>query len=392
VTHQINELNQLIPPIILSIITGMLFFLFYVKRKQTSVHALDWLMAIFGSVSLLGITQITKLFLHEKIPIFGFEGGPLGLDLVRTVHLLSLIVLYRMSESFLSDRLNSIRLTLVTALISMYYTIAIIYIARGVIIETGDIIPFAKDISRLDALIFDTLQVFIISMIFYVFYEQYRISDNNTIRKYLGIILIAVLIFLITSLIELFEHFFLNSDINAFQTAIPTFLLLAYFYIKNPNFVYLAPANVSFLQLVKKDGTLLYAAELTNELNTTDFLIAPSLTSISSMLNELLSGSTDRMVELKKFDYIGGFILFEKIGSINAILQTDRPSMMLKRSMRYFLREFIKEYEEQIDNYKGFIGKSASGLSPDDLFIKCIPIVQSKAIKSSFTNANKTLS
>jgi hypothetical protein len=118
-------------------------------------------------------------------------------------------------------------------------------------------------------------------------------------------------------------------------------------------------------------------------LETSDFLVGPSLTSVNLIIEELVSSERD-VIEINKFVYTGGYILFEKVGGIRAILQTDRPARILKRSMRYFLREFDKQFHAQIIDFRGNI-KSSEGVSPDDLFRKCIPIVASKAITSSYS-------
>ncbi|MHA2169064.1 MAG: hypothetical protein ACXAB7_04035 [Candidatus Kariarchaeaceae archaeon] len=385
-------LGDYLPAIILTLLTLTIFVVLVRKRRETGVNALDWIIAIFGTVFLLGIGQLFKINYHEDVSFFGGDlpivdgvEPALGNDIVRVLHLIVLIILYLMAEQFLSDKLHSFRLIIFSSLISTYIFLTIYYLTTDTVIYTDEIISGTKNFSTIEHVIFDTIQLFSIALIFYVYLIQFRITDDARLRRYLLIINIAVVVYLVSSLIETLEHFVLNSDVDAFVTAIPTFLILAYFYIRNPQFVYLAPAKIAFLQIVTREGNMLYAAELKEELETSDFLVGPSLTSVNLIIEELVSSERD-VIEINKFVYTGGYILFEKVGGIRAILQTDRPARILKRSMRYFLREFDKQFHPQIVDFRGNI-KSSEGISPDDLFRKCIPIVASKAITSSYSES-----
>ena len=230
-----------IPPVILTLLTLMIFVILVKKRRETGVSALDWIIAIFGTVFLLGVGQLFKMNFHDDVNFFGgnladeatgFEPA-LGNDLVRVLHLIVLIILYLMAEQFLSDKLHSLRLIVFTALISTYIFLTIYYLTTDTIIHTDEIIPNTKEFSTIEHVIFDTMQLFSIALISYVYLIQFRITEDTRLRRYLVIINIAVIIYLVSALIETLEHFVLNSDVDAFVTAIPTFLILAYFYIRD---------------------------------------------------------------------------------------------------------------------------------------------------------------
>ena len=380
--------SDIIPVVLVFLLTGGLTALFAKKRIETSVNALDWLMAIFGSVALLSLAQLFKTIFIGKVSFFVPDNIPRSLDIVTMLNLVTLLILYFMVESFLAERPNPIRLTILTMGVTIFLSIGLFYISTGQLITLRDVVPFGKDGKYFDAFLFDSIQLGIIILVFYTFTMQYQMSDNATVRRYLTILLIAIALFGVASITEVLEYFWPYGDISAFLMSIPTFVLLAYFYYKNSNFIYLAPANIAFLQIVKRDGTLIYAAELSDELQTNDFLIAPSLTSVSSIISELVN-SEQKEIELEKFVYSGGYILFEQLGDLRAILQTDRPSQILKRSMRYFLREFHRLFADQVEHYKGYIDPS-EGVSPDALFGLAIPIVMSRQLRSSFSEKSKT--
>lgn len=379
-------LVDLLSPILLALITGLLFGIFVYKRRQTSIHALDWMIALFGGATLLGIMQTIKILFHDETPLLIEEGMPPGLDIVTWVHVFTLVVIYLMAEQFLNDRVNPYRFATMIALIALLTVTPIVYLTQdGIILSIGDILPFALDDVPFDNFVLDIIQLFSVCMIFYVFVLQYLISESRVIRQYLIIINLAIALFLVSAVIELLESFIPDLAINVFLTSLPTFLILAYFYIRNPNFIYLAPVNIAFMQIVGDDGRLLYAADMDEELETRDFLVGPSLTSVNYMLAELLKKDFSDF-QLKEFVYSGGYIIFERVGNIRAILQTDRLSGILKRSMRYFLREYYLAFEQQVeeDIARASEETEIEKLTADEVFRRCIPIVQSKKFISSF--------
>ena len=55
--------------------------------------------------------------------------------------------------------------------------------------------------------------------------------------------------------------------------------------MKNPNFVYLAPSKIGFLQIVSTRGELLYAVELLDEMETREF--HPEVPMLTGMIQEV---------------------------------------------------------------------------------------------------------
>ncbi len=376
---------DLISPLILVLLAGGLTILFLVKRKKTQVNALDWFIISFFFVTVMGILQLFKLYFIDDWLLFKYASNDtlnhsLPVDPVRFFHLLAILVLFLMAEQFLSDSMNSVRMGLMSGLLSIYLALSIYFVSTGKLIYADEIWPFLEH-HTIDSLVFDTIQMIISMLLLYVYVKQYTVTDSKQIKFYLGIISLSVVIFAIASVLELLEVFFTGFDVSGFLSTIPTLLILAYFYTRYPNFVYLTPSKIMFLQIVSSKGQLLYAAELKDTLTTSDFLIAPSLTSVNTILGELV-GKKD--LQVSKMNYNGGLIIFERIGDNIIILQTDRPAGILKRSMRYFLRVFNKEFNSQIIDFKGFIDVNDKNISPDDVLRQCIPIVQAKALTSSY--------
>jgi hypothetical protein len=386
-------LKDLIPAVVLTGLTGILALLFIIKRRQSKANALDWLVAVFTGVMLMGVMQLLKLYFSDSWGFFKFASDQHSLivDPVRFIHISVLLILYLMAESFLNDSVDNKRLITITFLFSIYIGLSLIYVVTGDIFYTDTFIPFAQHIS-VDSLIFDLIQVFIIALLMYVYVLQHKISEDPTLRRFLVYIIIALIIFLGSAIIEVMENFFEIGDVDAFVSSLPTFLLLAIFYLKNPNFVYLAPSKIGFLQIVSTRGELLYAVELLEEMETREFLIAPALTSVGAIIGDILGMENVTDLQIKKFAYLkpdgtGGrhYILFERIGNVLAIIQTERPAQILKRSMRYLLRIFDEEFGNQYVNmYKGFIEENAKGNDPDVIIRQCIPLIQTRNMISSY--------
>jgi hypothetical protein len=379
-------IDILVPIIFFTLVTSITILLF-IRRKQSGVNALDWPIAIFFTVSLMGFFEIIKTFFPNLI-IFASGDKSTAFDIIRIFHLIALILLYVMAETFLNDRLNLLRLSILTSLIATYFFLGVYYLSTGLTILTRDIIGFgvnhANYTSYLEALVFDIFQVIVVGLLLFVYLKQYKFASETVFKKYILAFIFAIIFFFLSSLYEICEHFFLIPNLSAFLTAIPTFILLAAIYFKYPNLIFLAPCNISALQLINTDGVVLYVAQLLDNSSiseTHEFLLGPGLISINTMIEEILQ---EEAIEIKKIVFNTHTIVFQRIGDLRAILITNRSAQILKRAMRHFLREFRKEFADQIDNYKGYVMANEKGITPEDLFRKCIPIVESEEIISSF--------
>ncbi len=391
------ELSDLLPALAVTGLTGILAILFIIKRRQSNANALDWLVGIFTGVMLMGVMQLLKLYYIDSWAIFTYASDQHSLivDPVRFIHISVMLLLYLMAESFLNDSIDNKRLISITFLFSVYIALSVYYVVTGEIIYTDTFIPFAQHIS-LDSLFFDMIQVFIISLLTYVYVLQHKISEDPTLKRFLVYIIIALVVYLGSAIIEVMENFFQIGDVDAFISSIPSFLLLAIFYLKNPSFIYLAPSRIGFLQIVSVKGELLYAVELLDDMETREFLIAPALTSVGAIIGDILGMENVTDLQIKKFAYRkpGGkgrhFILFERIGNVLAIIQTERPAQILKRSMRYLLRTFDEEFGNQYSEYyKGYIEENAKGNDPDEIIKQCIPLIQTRDLISSYNIDSK---
>ena len=367
--------------IFFAITTSIAIILFF-RRRNSGINALDWPILVFSTIALMGVFQTLKV-LDPELPVFAPEGSAIGVDIVRLLHLTALILLFIMSEVFISERINTLRTAIFVSLLSMFALVTVYFISTGIVLKTIGVLGFGSETSNLDEAIFDTLQFFTVSELTYVYIEQYKVTKFDIFKKYLTLFVIALIAFWGASTLELLEHFFTGvPNFDAFLMSIPTFLILAFSYISYPEFVYLAPSDITFLQIIDKYGVVYYAAELTKEdLNASDFLLGPGITTVNTMLEDFI-GESD--VEIKKFVFNKRVILFEKIGDIRLILLTNRPVNILKRAMRYFLREFTKEFRDQIGNFKGYLEPTSSGKTPDDLFKQCLPIVQNRSFTSNY--------
>ena len=386
-----GSFSSVIIAIVLFIIALTLLLLFYQKRKRSGVKALDYIIWIFFGVSLLSALAVVEFYLHNSWVIFGgpdpLSGGKVSnfTNILVVVQFLLNLYIYYIAESFLQPRPHLHRLFVVSFLSGIICVLSFYFLTTGVRIQTTDIIGFASATSGLDSLVFDLLQLFIISQLAYVYILQFRFVANKQIRKYIAILLISIGLYLLGSILELLEHFnFPEVDGNI--AAILTFLVLAAFYSKYPNFIYLTPANISFIQVVTKTGITLYKAEIERQPEKEMVqLVGPALSAINQLVSEFVQDTTSsRDTDITNIGYGNGVIMFETAGKIRVILQTDRSTAILRRSLRYFVEEFNRTFEASIGEAGGIIDPAQYNVAPEEIFVKCIPIVSSKSVISQY--------
>lgn len=110
------------------------------------------------------------------------------------------------------------------------------------LILTQDLIWFGHKYS-LAHFNFDLLQFYVFNLVLYEFVHQLLIIKDEILKKNLLIVSLGILTLDIMVSFELLEHILMIPDINAFITAIPAFILLAYFYVRYPNFLLIFMLN-----------------------------------------------------------------------------------------------------------------------------------------------------
>ncbi|MDH5404216.1 MAG: hypothetical protein OEZ01_11200 [Candidatus Heimdallarchaeota archaeon] len=380
--HDVDPL-QITAATLIALLSITIVGILYKRRTKTGIQALDILIYLFTAMSFLGVFELISVFLHDSIPFFLPDDEIIMLVIhpVRFTNLVIIVILFVFGESILSHKVNIYRLSALIVLISGMVFVGIVSLSLGEPIKTNDIIPFANS-TKFDEFIFDLLQLFVIGYISYVFFLQFTFHDSKQFRTYIGLLLTASFLYSIAMIIEVIEHFTSKVKVDAFISAFPTIALIAYVYIRYPNMIYLVPTDIKFLQLVDvKSGLPLYVAEFEEDVDTLDFLVGPGLSSIRTLLVELLE-EKDHIFRLKSFSYSNGFLVFEEGSGLVAILQTDRLSRILLTSLKFFIHEFEKIFADQIANFNGEI-VAVNGNSPDDVLRKCIPIVVARPILSS---------
>ncbi|MFV2014692.1 MAG: hypothetical protein ACC656_04650 [Candidatus Heimdallarchaeota archaeon] len=351
--------------------------LIYYRR---GVKALNYIIAYFGLLAITGLFQFLTPFLHDKSIILGlYEGvsSPLAYNPVRNIGLLSFIVLFVFGEHILNDEINKFRLSIAVASISIYFVVLLYYIVNDKLIYVNDILPFAQQ-TRLDELAYDLVVYLSLLIMTYAFYKQYKNSVNSDYTSSIRLVYFALTFFTIAYLYEWMEHFFAIVDIDFVYFSLPVFIALAYVYTTNPHFAYYTPYNIHFLQITMNTGRLIYAADVKSRSYQSDFFLSFSLANINLLLTEtLMSNKSDIVMERIKLNQ--GEIIFETIDDVILAVYTERSSRVLRKSMNYFIREFIDAYKEAIELYrKGIYENIIDDI--DNLLKRCIPLLSSKMI------------
>jgi len=384
-SHQLDA-GHLLPAMIMTILTLTIVILLYTRRKRTGIKALTWLIYLFASLFLLGALETFTLIAHDYIFFLNFDDSttPLIINPIRLANLVTIIIIFLFTESIMSATTNSWRFGTMIVFLTSISLVGLIDLALGYRLTTDMMIPFANP-TGFDEFLFDSLQLYVVGYLGYMFYQQTLHTTSNQYLKYVYFLRFATLLYTLAMLYEFLEHLAPIRDINAFVSVLPTIILLAYTYLKYPNMIYLVPTDVKFLQLISVDsGVPVYVAEFDEDENSMEFLVGPGLSSIRNMLEELLKEQNNPF-HLKSFAYSSGYLLFEEGSGLFALLQTDRLSTILLNSLKYFISEFELLFGPQLKSYKGKL-EEVDGMSPDDLLRKCIPMIHSRSIISSLDN------
>lgn len=373
------SIEKLVPTGTILVFSAIIVILLVRRRRETGIKALDTLILLFSSLVALGGTELLHHLFKGEISIFRVDRSdfPIMIDPVRIANYILILSIFIFGERMLGYKSNRTRSLVVAILTSLIILIGIIDLQRDILILTSDIFPFAFD-TRLDEFLFDLLQLFVISVLLYALYLQRKVSKSDVMKKYSVWLLVATILYTIAMAWETLEHIVLTYDFNAFFSAVPTVLVLAYVYVLNPRFIYVVPTEIKFLQIVKSSGITVYAADFADQSSNLEFLIGPGLFSISSMIGELID--TDQEFGISSIMHTEGLILFEKHENLMAVVQTSRDSALLRASIQYFLEEFQNEYAKELADAVFSIDTNMK--SPDDVLVKCIPIIQSQHLIS----------
>lgn len=381
-THNI-KVGTVIATSIIVVIVSLILYLLIQRKRKYEMKALNIIIWLFTSLLILSATSILRAFTHDYIPIFVDKDSlhPIIVNIIRILNYIFILTIYIFGEQVISVKINRIRLMTLSVFTTSIIIVGIIDLKFNMLILTSDVLPFASD-TRLDELLFDIIQVFVILFIFYVFHLQYKFASSKSLKTYALYIQLAAFLYALSMIYELFEHLLNIPDLDAFITGLPTIFVLGYVYIIHPRYIHLVPADIKFLQIIVKGGIPVYAADFDKEKSNLEFLVGPGLFSINTMIGELVDQNSSDFI-IHSINHSNGTILFEQVGNLIGVIQTSRDSHLLRSSMQYLLQNFDEIYREDLINYTGILHDRE--ITPDELLIKCMPIIESKQIVSNIS-------
>lgn len=358
-----------------------IFVMLLSRRMKTGIQALNILLWVFGSLFVLISTELVITFFSDHLPVYlnDSETIPVILEPIRILNYIFMFSIYIFCEQVLSAKVHRLRIAIIAIMTSAIITIGVIDINLSILVLTSDVLKFAND-TRLDEFVFDIYQVLVMSFSVYVFNLQRTHSSAKALKRYSFYLELASLFFAISMAIEVFEHISDSFEIDAFISGIPTILVLAYVYIIHTRYIHLVPADIKFLQIIYKGGVPIYAADFGESAENIEYLVGPGLYSIKTVVGELIENNTEDFT-ITSISHSSGAIIFEKVDELIGVIQTSRDSHMLRSSMKFFLSKFLESYRDDLQNYKGVLQQR--GITPDELLVKCVPIVESKQMISS---------
>ncbi len=331
---------------------------------------------------MTGIIQLSSYFFHNYwlFSMFDDESSPMMFSIVRNLGIIFMLLVYYFSESMIRNTPNPFRLSLLSTALFGYLISGIYFINTGHLIRTNEIMPFAQA-TKWDEFCYDIIFLTGLLILFYNFYKQFEQSVEGIFKKNLLFLLIGIGVFLLTYLVEIMEHFLPIPDVDFVIFSVPMFLIIGYVYISNPNFIFYTPIDISLLQISSIDGHLIYSQEFVSEVSSKEYLISIGLSGVNSILEEIVDPETQGLT-IRSIDFVGGTLIFEQIGELVAVVQADRETLTLRKSIHYLIEEFYKEYGRSITAVEGGVTHNEFH-DIEALILRCIPIIQSKLVRET---------
>ena len=165
--------------------------------------------------------------------------------------------------------------------------------------------------------------------------------------------MIAAILFLITSIFELSEHF-TGITQSAIYTTLPGFLFLIFVYIYNPRFAYSTPVKLYRIIIIHSSGITILK-DILSEIYVMDEaannLMGGFLASMNNIFKEMTKSSFDLEVMKSK----NSTLLFSRMPLVTIILEAERSTHMLKNALNEFSLDFSKTFDLELQNFKGDI-------------------------------------
>lgn len=245
---------EVLGPLIIMLSSIIIFSTMLYKQMRTKYSSINWIILLFMLLSLLGLVEL--LHISVDIPATGTltDVGDSGylVSLPRLVNYIIFYVFYFILIDYFYQKLSISNLIVFTALNTLYLFLNFYLIASLDNITVGEALSInLDDDPPLAHLVFDLVQLYLISRLLVELFKIPRIVKDKSLKNDLTLLAIGVLLFLGATILEVLEHFNLVESLSAFVTSLPTFVLLAYFFVRHPDFVMIFMLNKSRSLIVK---------------------------------------------------------------------------------------------------------------------------------------------
>ena len=281
--------------------------------------------------------------------------NPLGevWDTRKEVHniflVFTLLSLYTFLEYALNDKPIIRRTILIYSMSGLFlgfYTAAFLYDMR----ENPRNWPLSSNIPFWDFPL-DILQISVWIFSTYGFLRMAKFSNNQNSKKYSIVLSFASFLFVISSFLELSEHF-TGKEIPAAITTTPAMLILTIMYLNKPSFAYSSPTNLFRLLIIHTNGQTLVQKHLSDKYkdNPNDSILFGGIT---SSMNEIFKEVTKGEGDLRKIQTLDSTFIFKKSKSIFAVLEAEKSTRILQTALDNFADAFEKKYHQQLIDFSG---------------------------------------
>lgn len=247
---------------------------------------------------------------------------------------------------------------------------------NGVILHSGSFQIFT-----------DIWQIFCTFSLLIAFILMYKQARNKEMKKNLLLQVIAVFIIFFMACYEFLEAFFLPNIPGAVLIFIGL-ILMSYVYLRKPTSILLSPVGYRNLIVIDRSGIPLLSVEFSDK-NFPASISAALISGTITAINEIFKSWTK--FDFKEIVTEELTIVAEHRKNTMFLLTTDKPTKMIKTSLKYFAEQYCQKYDlcnsrggfsfNVNDNFtedKQLIQESFPCVDPE----KIVPLVPLKSQKS----------
>ncbi len=337
--------------IIITLFTIGVLVIRYIQTRIISILLLLGCFCLFLITGIfdLGITLVNFENLYEKEIETGLTRG----FIISTLGIMSAGFFLLFIDYFENEKISTLRLILVIAAISNYFTTSLVY--YELYSNTNDVSTITISAGFMN-LLFMMFLPYVLLSAFFSLQKVKRFSYDQSQKKQLLYLQLAnfcyyfctILFFTVAGIVRSSEELFLLLNIFLSRGAILIgTVFIGRAYMMSDRVAFLQPQSMRRLIVINKVGLSMFSYDFTKGSQEVQ---ANLLSGAFSALSALLSEATGASSGVTGIKFREEEIILSLTENFGVILMVDRPSKFLKTAVKNFTNEFRDTYGEAVED------------------------------------------